>query len=404
MVAIRSQLQHARQQREQLQRWRRLPHFGRADARYLETLCGQRYLNFASNDYLGLSDHSVVKQAFADAVLEQGCGSRASPLVTGLSQPHLELQQRLADYLNREHVLLFSSGFAANHGVLKTLAPHYDAIIADKLVHASWLSGVRLTRFNHNDVAAYEQRLQQHQAQAKNGSAVLVLSESVFSMDGDQAALAQLLSCEIPAGVQRDIWIDDAHGLGTQGKQGLSIGADYSQEQVPLLTVTFGKAVGVAGAAIATSQDVADYLSNYCRELVYSTQFPAAQAAAINAALALIVGREGHQLRQQLAENIALFQMLSIERGINAAASTTAIQHVVIGADADALWVADQLRAAGIWCTAMRPPTVPEHTARLRLTLTAKHQPTDIALLVDTLAVALERLANQDRNCSELTS
>lgn len=401
MVAIRSQLQEARQQREQLQRWRQLPEFKRVNARYLETFDGQQYLNFASNDYLGLSAHKLVKDAFANAVLEYGSGSGASPLVTGLSQPHIELQQRLADYLNRDQVVLFSSGFAANHGVLQTLASHYDAIVADKLVHASWLSGVRLTRFNHNDVSAFQQRLSQYEAQSSQHHAVLVLSESVFSMDGDQAPLQQLLNGAVTAGVDSDFWIDDAHGFGTQGKQGLSVAAEFNQEQVPLLTVTFGKALGVAGAAIATSQDVADHLTNYCRELVYSTQFPAAQAAAINTALKLMVGVEGDRLRQQLDENIELFQGLAKQHEIAVGVSSTAIQHVLIGADADALWVADQLRGAGIWCTAMRPPTVPENTARLRLTLTAQHHATDIERLVAALADSLALLATQSTPHSE---
>ncbi|PTB85939.1 8-amino-7-oxononanoate synthase [Pseudidiomarina aestuarii] len=393
MVAIRARLQQARQQREQLQRWRQLPQFVRADARFVETADGRRFVNFASNDYLGLSDHPLVKRSFADAVVTYGSGGRASPLVTGLSQPHTNLQRCLAEYLNREQVLLFSSGFAANHGVLQTLAPHYNAILADKLVHASWLSGVRLQRFQHNDVDAYEQRLSQVSAQQQQNTSVLVLSESVFSMDGDQAPVQELLNATIPKGVQRDLWLDDAHGFGTQGEHGLSIGGTFSAEQVPLLTLTFGKAVGVAGAAVATSQEVADYLTNYCRELVYSTQFPAAQAAAIHTAVDLIVGDEGQRLRQRLAETIQSFQHFSKQRGLPVATSSTAIQHVIIGADADALWVADQLREAGIWCTAMRPPTVPEHTARLRITLTAAHKPSDVTHLVDTLATAIDGLA-----------
>lgn len=393
MVAIRARLQQARQQREQLQRWRQLPQFVRADARFVETADGRRFVNFASNDYLGLSDHPLVKRSFADAVLTYGSGGRASPLVTGLTKPHSNLQKCLAEYLNREQILLFSTGFAANHGVLQTLAPHYDAIIADKLVHASWLSGLRLQRFQHNDVGAYEQRLRQAAEQQNPNAAVLVLSESVFSMDGDQAPVQDLLDAAIPPAVQRDLWLDDAHGFGTQGEHGLSIGSTFSAEQVPLLTLTFGKAVGVAGAAVATSREVADYLTNYCRELVYSTQFPAAQAAAIHTAVNLIVGVEGRRLRQQLAETIQSFQSLSKQRGLPVAESITAIQHVVIGADADALWVADQLREAGIWCTAMRPPTVPEQTARLRITLTAAHQASDVTHLVDVLAAAIDALA-----------
>lgn len=391
MAVISARLRQANSDRREQQRWRTLNPGVAVSARSI-TDNSRSYLNFSSNDYLGLSHHPTVLAAFSEAVGTFGAGSRASPLVVGYQAPHAYLSKQLAEWLDREQVLLMNSGFAANHGSVTTLAPFYDRLLSDRLIHASLIDGVRhsrvqLQRFAHNDLTNLLQRLQQQDGNA------LILTESVFSMDGDRAPVRTMLNLLDDHGYRGhcDLMVDDAHGFGVTGPDGKGIGGEFSQADVPLLTLTFGKAVGVAGAAIATTSDIADYLINHCRELIYSTAFPAAQAAAVSASVKLLQSAEGAGLRTKLNENIALLKQQAAALGLPLQATDTAIQTLQLGSDARALEVSARLRERGIWCTAIRPPTVPEGQARLRIALSAMHGSDDITRLMQALQQSLEQ-------------
>lgn len=343
-------------------------------------VAGRRYLHFSSNDYLGLSQHPKVLGAFTDAA---SAGARASALVTGYTEQHAELCAVLEEVLERPKVLLFSSAFAANVGTLTTLGPLYSRLYLDRLAHASLLQGAQQSgqawrRFQHNDLSVAQGWL------AKHDDSSLLVSESVFSMDGDGIAEAELTRLQARSD-HCDVLLDDAHGFGVCGEHGRSVAERFSVAQVGLLSLAFGKACGVAGGALATDAETADYLVNYCPELIYSTAMPPAQAAAIKAAVSIIISPEGAQLRSKLAANVACFHQLCQAAQLPIGDSTHAIQTLQVGSDKAAIDLSLQLREAGIWCSAIRPPTVPEGTARLRLTLTAAHDEADIQLLVGAL-------------------
>lgn len=368
--------------REQQQRQRNLQVLQPVSAR--EVHDGTRhYLNFSSNDYLGLSHHAQVLGAFQQARLT---GSRGSPLVTGYTDAHHYLTAQLAELLGREKVVLFSSAFAANHGVLATVGKFYRQLWLDRLAHASLLQGaqqrnIRWRRFAHQKFHLCAEAITQTEAPQ------LLVTESVFSMDGD-ALDTNGLQHMLDQHPQLDAMIDDAHGFGVMGAHGLSIAEQFEQRDVGILSLAFGKACGVAGGAIATDANLAEFLINFCPEYIYSTAMPPAQAAAISAAVKVIVSAEGHQLRQRLSENVALFRSLCRQLGLPVRGGEQAIQTLIVGEDAHALQLSDELRQQGCWCSAIRPPTVPDGMARLRITLTAMHQRQDIAALVNALARA----------------
>ena len=353
---------------------------------------GQHYINFSSNDYLAMRRSTVVLQAWADGISEYGGGSGASPLVTGYTNAHQALEEYLATQLNREKVLLFNSGFAANQAACQALfsqssAKNNQHIIADKLMHASFIDGAqatsaKLSRFKHNDMAHLQTLLT-----SSDATNTLVATEGVFSMDGDQAPLPEMLNITEP----KNAWlmVDDAHGFGTLGAKGLGVVEAHklSQQQVPILMATFGKAIGTAGAFVAGSTDFIDYLINFSRHYIYSTAMPAAQAYATLQSLA---AKQSAERRGILAERIVLFKLLAEQVGLNLMASDTAIQPVIIGDAEKALVASDKLKTLGIWVAAIRYPTVPKHTDRLRITLSAGHNEQDIHALVDALQIALQ--------------
>lgn len=343
---------------------------------------GRRYRNFSSNDYLGLSQHPQVIRAWQDGAQRYGVGSGGSAHVTGYHQAHLRLEAQLADWLGYERALLFISGFAANQAVIAALAGREDRIVADRLSHASLLeaatlSPAQLRRFQHNDV----QHLARLLAAPVEGQQ-LVVTEGVFSMDGDSAPLAEVAAAARAA----DAWlmVDDAHGIGVVGENGRG---SCSQQGVKpeLLVVTFGKAFGLSGAAVLCSQAVADYFIQFARHLIYSTAMPPAQAQALQAALAVIQSDDGQQRRDILAQHIAAFRHGAQGLAYELSDSQSAIQPLIVGDNADTLRLAERLRAQDCWVTAIRPPTVPAGTARLRLTLTAAHDAQDIAHLLEVL-------------------
>lgn len=344
------------------------------------TLDGQRYRHFSSNDYLGLSQHPAVMAAWQQGVREAGVGAGASGHVTGYSRHHAQLEQQLASWLGYPRALLFISGFAANQAVIHLLAQPSDRIIADKLAHASLLdaashSPATLRRFAHNQPASLAKLLA---TRAEGGT--LVVTEGVFSMDGDSAPLA-----DIAAETRRAagwLLVDDAHGIGVTGEQGR--GSCWQQKVKPeLLVVTFGKGFGVSGAALLCDDATADYVEQFSRHLIYSTAMPPAQCCALLAALAQI--QQGDALRARLQQNIARFRAGAAQLPWQLMASDSAIQPLIVGENRAALALSQRLAQAGCWVSAIRPPTVPPGTARLRITLTAAHHPEDIDALLEAL-------------------
>lgn len=341
---------------------------------------GRHYLNFASNDYLGLSQDAAVIAAWQQGAQRYGVGSGGSGHVTGYSQPHAQLEQQLADWLGYPRALLFISGYAANQAVLTALMGADDRILADKLSHASLLeaaahSPAQLRRFAHNQPDSLQKLL----GKPCSGQ-TLVVTEGVFSMDGDCAPLAALQQHTTAAGGW--LMVDDAHGIGVQGEGGR--GSCALQGVKPeLLVVTFGKAFGLSGAAVLCQEPVAEYLLQYARHLIYSTAMPPAQAIALQTALLRI--QQADDLRQQLQQRIAQFRRGAADLPLSLGGSETAIQPLLVGDNAQTLALAEQLRAAGLWVTAIRPPTVPPGGARLRITLSAAHQPEDIDRLLEGL-------------------
>ncbi len=348
---------------------------------------GQQYLNFSSNDYLGLANHPKIVEAWREGAKHYGVGCGGSPLVTGFQGPHYQLEQLLCEWQGRPAALLFNSGFSANQGLIKTLLGKNDLLLQDKLNHASlieagMLSGCQSKRFAHNQLEQLSQRLA-----ARKQQNCLVITEGVFSMGGDQAplkAIAQL--CH-----QHNSWlmVDDAHGVGCLGEQGRG---SLNQQQVgssdvQIQMLTFGKALGVSGATLLCDHDLQDYLINFDKSYVYSTAMPAAQAMAISAAIELV--RSDPHYQQQLQTNISLFKALAAELAIPLGKSNTAIQPVLIGSSERALLCSERLKQQGFWVSAIRPPTVPPNTARLRITLSSHHQREDIHALLAALASIL---------------
>lgn len=349
-------------------------------------LDGKTYLNFSSNDYLGLAQSQALARHWQQGIDELGAGSGASPLVTGYHQAHAELEQYIQALTGREAVLLFNSGFAANHALCQALMSDGGTIVADKLSHASLLDGAlasdgRLLRFKHNDLAHLQQKLQQTQGDT------LVVTEGVFSMDGDVAPITEIVS--LAEKHQSWVMLDDAHGFGVFGESGAGSCElhQLNQQQVPVLMATFGKAIGTAGAFVAGSQQLIDFLVNSARHYIYSTAMPAHQARATLAALQLI--KQQPERRQQLQQNIQHFRHLAKQHSLALTDSETAIQPVIIGDNQQSLNVSHKLKQQGLWVTAIRPPTVPKGTARLRITLNALHTPQQIETLVKAIAEAL---------------
>lgn len=343
---------------------------------------GRVCLNFCSNDYLGLANDADVVAAFRAAASQWGVGAGASHLVCGHQRPHQELEEALAEHTGRERALLFSTGYMANIGAITALLGKGDAVFQDRLNHASLLdagllSGARFRRFAHNDAAALAGQLARSNADRK-----LVVTDGVFSMDGDQAPLAAYLgACE--AG---DAWlmVDDAHGLGVL--DGLGRGTAFAQgvnERVPVYMGTLGKALGTAGAFVAGSEEMIETLIQFARTYIYTTAMPAAVAAAT--LVSLRKARAEHHRRERLAALIKRFRAGAGELGYSLMDSHTPIQPILVGEDSAALALSRHLAERNILVTAIRPPTVPEGQARLRVTLSAAHEEADVDKLLGAL-------------------
>lgn len=341
---------------------------------------GGDYLNFSANDYLGLADHPAIKVAFQEGIERYGAGAGASPLVTGYSRAHQQLEETLAEWLGLEAVLLFNCGFSANQAVLKALLGKEHLLWQDKLNHASLQEmgsqlPCKMKRFGHNDMAALERQLEPNRG--------LIVSEGVFSMDGDQGPWRELSQLAARSG--NWLMIDDAHGLGVLGPQGRGTLAaqGVNPAGVHIQMGTFGKALGVAGAFVGGSRELVAYLVNFARHYVYSTHMPAAQACAVRQSIELV--RAADEARAQLGELITRFRQGAQALGWRLGDSNTPIQPLLVGESGAALRLAERLRGRGVWVSAIRPPTVPVGTARLRITLSAAHREEDVDRLLDAL-------------------
>ncbi len=343
---------------------------------------GKSYLSFCSNDYLGLANHPQLIAALRQGAVQFGVGAGSAHLVSGHTQVHHQLELELAAFVGKPDALLFSTGYMANLGVVQVLVGKGDTVFADKLNHASLndamqLSRATVRRYRHNDMTHLSQLLGK-----TSGGRKLVITDAVFSMDGDIASLPELLGlCE-----QHDAWllIDDAHGFGVLGGQGRGTLAHFGIDSPRIIYMaTLGKAAGVFGAFVAAEREVIDTLVNFARSYVYTTATPPALSSALLESLRLIAA--GEELRAHLQHLIA--QLRSGLRGLpwRLMPSATAIQPLLVGDNQAALQLCAELRERGIWVAAIRPPTVPQGTARLRITLSAAHSVTGVTRLTEAL-------------------
>lgn len=344
---------------------------------------GYEYLAFSSNDYLGLANHPQVVDAMQQGAARWGVGGGASHLVMGHSEPHQELEHALAQWTGRERALLMSSGYMANLAVITALVGRGDTVLHDRLNHASLLdagllSGARFSRYLHNDLNSLQQRLQRAQGNT------LVVTDGVFSMDGDLAHLPDL-AAQAKA-QQAWLMVDDAHGFGVLGQTGGGLVEHYglSADDVPVLVGTLGKSFGTSGAFVAGSHELIETLIQFARPYIYTTSSPPAVACATLASLKLV--QTEHWRREHVQQLIAQFRQGAQALGLNLMDSPTPIQPVIIGDSAQAMVMSAQLRERGILVGAIRPPTVPAGSARLRITLTAAHTAEQVQRLLDALA------------------
>lgn len=344
---------------------------------------GRPCLMFCSNDYLGLANHPEIRSAFQQAANVYGIGSGASALINGHSRPHRQLEEELAEFTGRARVLLFSTGYMANLGVISALLSPGDALFQDRLNHASLLdagrlSGARFQRYLHLDMGNLERRLKKSKARRK-----LIATDGVFSMDGDRTPLAELV--KLSRQYQAGLMVDDAHAFGCIGKGGrgsLKEGG-FTTDDVPVMMATLGKAFGTAGAFVAGSETLIENLIQFARSYIYTTAMPPAIAEASRASLKVVERDEWR--RQQLTSNVIYFRRSCESLGIPLMASDSAIQPIQVGSVEESLRVSEQLLDLGVLVTPIRPPTVPAGSSRLRVTLSAIHTREHIDRLVEAL-------------------
>jgi 8-amino-7-oxononanoate synthase len=344
-------------------------------------IAGETLLSFCSNDYLGLASDPRLIQALQHGAERYGVGSGASHLVTGHSMPHHALEEELAEFVGAERALLFSTGYMANLGVVSTLMTRGQRIVEDRLNHASLidaarLSGAKVKRFRHGDPG--------HARDQLDGESGMIVSDAVFSMDGDRAPLGPLY--ELAKDTGSWLLLDDAHGLGIQGEHGRgSLNHHGLAATDPVVYMgTLGKALGTFGAFVAGSADLVEYLAQRARTYIYTTALPPAVAEATRESLRIVASEDWRRAR--LREHIRRFRDGAAQLGLELLPSDTAIQPLMLGETERALRVAEQLRSRGILVPAIRPPTVAAGTARLRITFSAAHEAEHVDRLLDVLA------------------
>lgn len=348
------------------------------------TVGGRTLLSFCSNDYLGLAGDPRVARALRDGASKYGTGSGAAHLVSGHSRAHHALEEELADFVGRSRALLFSTGYMANVGAITALAEQGDTVFEDRLNHASLLDGAlqsraRLARYLHADVDSLRKRLKASSARRK-----LIATDGVFSMDGDIAPAPGLADAAAAAGAW--LMLDDAHGLGVVGPDGRGTAAMFELDEaaLPILVGTLGKAVGTFGAFVAGSDGLVETLIQKARSYIYTTALPPAVAEATRTSLKLV--REEEWRRERLQALIGRFRAGARELDLELMPSDTPIQPLLVGSSEKALRWSALLERRGILISAIRPPTVPDGSARLRITLSAVHTEEQVDRLVDALA------------------
>ncbi|MFA6163010.1 MAG: 8-amino-7-oxononanoate synthase [Methylobacter sp.] len=348
---------------------------------------GRNIVNFCSNDYLGLANHPDVVNAFKIGADDYGVGSGSAHLICGHSEAHHALEEELAAFTGRDRALLFSTGYMANIGVIPALLGRGDTVFEDRLNHASLLdggllSGARFKRYAHADVADLGAKLE------KAAGNKLIVTDGVFSMDGDFAPLKELAV----AAKNHDAWlmVDDAHGLGVIGENGGGIVQHYglSQDDVPVLMGTLGKGLGTFGAFVAGPEVLIETLIQKARTYVYTTALPAAVAEATRASLKIAI--EENWRRDKLKQLSEQFSLGAEQLGLQVMPSASAIQPILIGDSQRAVDISNALLNAGFLVSAIRPPTVPQGSARLRVTFSALHEAQQVDQLLDALAKAIE--------------
>ncbi len=346
---------------------------------------GRQLINFCSNDYLGLANHPEVKAAFKAGVDRYGVGSGSAHLICGHSNAHHALEDELATFTGRDRALLFSTGYMANLGVISALLGRSDTVLEDRLNHASLLDGgllsrARFQRYRHADVQDLQAKLSNAAGKA------MVVSDGVFSMDGDLAPLPAMVG--LAERHHAGLLVDDAHGFGVLGKNGGGVVEHFglNQNEVPILIGTLGKAFGTFGAFVAGSEDLIELLIQKARSYVFTTALPAAVAEATRASLRLLQVESWR--REQLQNLIGRFRQGAQQQGLQLMDSFTAIQPILIGDSGQTVAASQRLLEQGFWVSAIRPPTVPAGSARLRITFSANHTEQQVDALLAALAKA----------------
>jgi len=347
---------------------------------------GVAFDNFSSNDYLGLANHPAVIKTFQQAAEHYGVGSGSAHLICGHSAEHHALEEELAEFTGRERALVFSTGYMANLGAIAGLVQKGDEVFQDKLNHASLIDGGRISgagvkRFSHSDMSRLQQLLETSSADKK-----LIVSDGVFSMDGDEANIKDLV---VLAGKSKAmLMIDDAHGMGVLGESGAGLIEKYglSQQQVPILMATFGKALGTSGAFVAGSEELIETLIQKARTYIFTTAMPAAVMAATRESLK--IAQQETWRRDKLTSLVVRFRRGAEQLGLSLMPSETPIQPVILGSNSAVLSASSYLKEKGILVGAIRHPTVRKSTERLRITLSAIHSESQ----VDNLLLRLEEV------------